>query len=118
VDLPGYGHASVAAGARESWGPLGETLQTRQSLCGLLLIVDSRRGVGPMDFQFLEWAGLPEEQTHVLLSKADKMGRGAGLDVLRASRAGLAGKASCQLFSALKGTGLDEARAVIKRWMA
>jgi GTP-binding protein len=118
VDLPGYGHASVAAGARESWGPLGETLQSRESLCGLLLIVDCRRGMGPMDLQFLDWAGQPEERTHVLLSKSDKLGRGAGLEVLRASRAGLVGKASCQLFSALKGTGLDEARAVIKRWMA
>ena len=77
MDLPGYGHAAVAAGARESWGPLGETLQGRESLCGLLLIVDCRRGVGALDLQFLEWAGLPEEQVHVLLSKADKLPGGA-----------------------------------------
>jgi GTP-binding protein len=118
VDLPGYGHAAVAAGAREGWGPMGETLRGRQSLRGLLLIVDSRRGVGPMDLHFLDWAGRPEDQAHVLLSKTDKLGRGAGLDALRAARAALAGKASCQLFSALKGSGLDEARVVIRRWLA
>ncbi|MDR2215230.1 MAG: ribosome biogenesis GTP-binding protein YihA/YsxC [Nevskiaceae bacterium] len=117
VDLPGYGHASVAAGARENWGPLGEALRVRESLAGLLLIVDCRRGVGLMDLHFLDWAGRPAEQTHVLLSKADKLGRGAGLTALRAAQAGLAGKASCQLFSALKGVGVDEARAVIRRWL-
>jgi hypothetical protein len=26
--------------------------------------------------------------------------------------------ASCQLFSALKGTGLDDARGVLRRWLA
>jgi GTP-binding protein len=117
VDLPGYGHAAVVAGARENWGPLGEALLTRQSFVGLLLIVDCRRGIGPMDLHFLEWAGRSEDQVHVLLSKADKLGRGAGLDALRVARASLAGKGSCQLFSALKGAGLEEARAVIKRWL-
>ena len=104
-----------AASTRASWGPLGETLRQRQSLCGLLLVVDSRRGVSDLDLGLLDWADLPEEAVHVLLSKADKLTRGPAQAVLREARVALAGRASCQLFSAQKGEGLDEARAVLKR---
>lgn len=117
VDLPGYGHAQVRAATRETWGPLGDTLRQRSSLVGLLLVVDARRGIGEMDLGLLDWAGLPGEGVHVLLSKADKLGRGAALQVLRESRQVLEDRGSCQLFSALKGEGLDEGRAVLKRWL-
>ncbi len=117
VDLPGYGHAQVRAATRASWGPLGEALRQRQSLCALLLVVDSRRGVGDMDLDMLDWAGLPATGAHVLLSKADKLPRSAALQCLKDAREALEGRASCQLFSALKGDGLDEGRAVLKRWM-
>lgn len=118
VDLPGYGHAKVASGARESWGPLGENLRRRQSLAGVLLIVDCRRGVGEQDLHFLEWVGRPGSDCHVLLSKADKLGREGGIKALREAGARLEGQASCQLFSALKGSGLEEARSVLERWLA
>lgn len=117
VDLPGYGHAQVRSATRETWGPMGDALRKRQSLCGLLLVVDSRRGVGEMDLGLLEWAGLPAEGVHVLLSKADKLSRSASLQCLRQAQQQLEGRASCQLFSALKGTGLEEGRVVLRRWM-
>jgi GTP-binding protein len=118
VDLPGYGHAEVRGATRESWGPMGETLRQRQSFIGLLLVVDSRRGVGEMDLGLLDWAGLPPEGAHVLLSKADKLSRSEAQRCLKAAREVLEGRASCQLFSALKGEGLDEGRAVLKRYLA
>jgi GTP-binding protein len=117
VDLPGYGHAAVRAAVRETWGPLGEALRHRHSFAALLLVVDCRRGVGEQDLGLLEWAGRPPEHTHVLLSKADKLPRGQSLAALREAQNALEGLGTCQLFSANAGTGLDEARAVLLRWM-
>ncbi len=117
VDLPGYGHASVDAATRETWGPMGEGLRERESFRALLLIVDVRRGVGPMDLGLLEWAGLPPGHAHVLLSKSDKLKRGAALAALKSATSMLAGGASVQLFSALRGEGLEEARKVLRHWM-
>ena len=98
VDLPGYG------------------LRQRQCLGALMLVVDSRRGVQDKDIELLEWSGLPAESLYVLLSKSDQLSRSAGLDTLRATQQQLEGIGGVQLFSALKGTGLEEARATLKRW--
>jgi GTP-binding protein len=117
VDLPGYGHASVNAATRQTWGPLGEGLLKRESFTSLIVIVDCRRGVSELDLALLDWAGRAESQTHVLLSKSDKLPRSQSIQVLRDAKVQLAGLASCQLFSALKGEGLDDARAVLRRWM-
>jgi GTP-binding protein len=117
VDLPGYGHAAVNAVIRESWGPLGEALRQRRSFAALLLVVDCRRGVGDQDLGLLQWAGRQPEYTHVLLSKADKLPRGQALQALRQAETDLQGLAGVQLFSAHSGAGLDEARAVLLRWM-
>lgn len=118
VDLPGYGHAKVNAVTRASWGPLGEALRQRGSFRALLLIVDVRRGFGEMDQGLLAWAALPAESVHVLLAKADKLPKGQALTALRTAQAALAGQASVQLFSAHKGTGLEEGRTVLRRWMS
>lgn len=118
VDLPGYGHASVPGEVRKKWGPLIDALRERTCLKALMLVVDCRRGLLWEDEALLEWSGLPPEGLHVLLSKADKLSRSQGLAVLREVQVQLAGRASVQLLSALKGTGLDEARAVLKRWCA
>lgn len=118
VDLPGYGHASVNATTRATWGPLGDALRQRRSFGALLLVVDIRRNVGEMDLGMLEWADRPPEFTHVLLAKADKLPRGQAAAALQAAAKQLAGRGSVQLFSALKGTGLEDARKVLRRWMA
>lgn len=118
VDLPGYGHAAVRAATRETWGPLGEALRQRQSFRSLLLVVDCRRGVGDLDLGLLDWADRSPAQVHVLLAKADKLPHGQAQQALREASVALEGRASCQLFSAHKGTGLDDARAVLRRWMA
>lgn len=118
VDLPGYGHASVNVATRESWEPLGEALLERESFQALLLVVDCRRGVSEMDLGFVHWAQRPAERTHVLLNKSDKLGRGEAKDVLRTAATMLEGRASCQLFSALRGEGLEEARKLLLRWIA
>lgn len=117
VDLPGYGHASVNAATRATWGPLGEALRKRRSFQALLLIVDVRRGVGEMDLGLLTWAARPAPAVHVLLTKADKLSRNQATLTLRQAEAALRGQASVQLFSAHNGTGVDAARELLKRWV-
>lgn len=117
VDLPGYGHASVNAATRATWGPLADTLRQRASFQALLLVVDVRRGVGKMDLGMLQWAGRPASNVHVLLAKADKLPRGQAQTALRQAQAALQGLGGVQLFSAHEGTGLNEARGVLRGWM-
>jgi GTP-binding protein len=114
VDLPGYGHAKVNAAVRESWGPLGEALRRRHSFSALVLVVDIRRGVGELDLAMLDWAGRPPAATHVLLAKSDKLPQAQAMRALKDARHALAGRGSCQLFSAHKGVGVDEARGVFR----
>lgn len=117
VDLPGYGHASVNAATRQTWGPLGDALRQRMSFGALLVVVDCRRGVGDLDLGMLEWAARPADSVHVLLAKSDKLPRSQAMKALAEAQGVLAGQASVQLFSALKGAGLEEARSVLRRWM-
>jgi GTP-binding protein len=117
VDLPGYGYASAPEVERRAWLPLIEALRTRASLTGLFVIVDSRRGLTVADEGLLAWA-LPEHRVHVLLSKADKLNHGEAAAVLRAAAAELSGRATAQLFSALKGTGVVQAQDTLEAWLA
>ena len=117
VDLPGYGYASAPAAERLAWLPLIDALRQRASLRGLFVIVDARRGVAAADVGVLEWA-LPHQRVHVLLSKADKLNRAEGAAVLRSASASLSGRATAQLFSALKGTGVGEAQDTLEGWLS
>ncbi len=117
VDLPGYGHASVNAATRATWGPLGDALLQRRSFAALMVVVDIRRGVGEMDLGLLDWAGRSPDFTHVLLAKSDKLSRGQAAAALKVAQNELAGRATVQLFSALRGIGLEEARKVLRRWL-
>ncbi len=116
VDLPGYGYADVPAAQRRTWGPLIEALRERRSLAGLFVVVDARRGLKDGDGDLLAWAR-PEQRIHVLLSKADKLTRSEGMAALREAGTLLEGRASVQLFSAHKGTGVREAQGVLEGWI-
>jgi GTP-binding protein len=116
VDLPGYGYASVAASERGTWLPLLESLRTRESLKGLFVIVDARRGLMEGDEGLIEWS-TGTHRLHVLLSKADKLNRSESLEVLRATSTQLAGRGTAQLFSALRGIGVHEAQETLAAWL-
>ena len=119
VDLPGYGFARVSDATRRHWGELLQSyFEERKSLEGLILVVDIRRRLTDFDHQMLALAdsvGLP---VHVLLTKADKLKRGQASTALLEVRKALGDAATAQLFSALKKTGLEEARDVLERWLA
>lgn len=74
-DLPGYGFAAAGRAVREGFAPMIEGyLEKRDALCGLVLLVDIRRGLGDLDrgmMAFLTARGLP---TLLVATKADKLG--------------------------------------------
>jgi GTP-binding protein len=115
VDLPGYGYASAPEAERRAWPLLIEALRARASLRGLFVIVDSRRGLTEADEALLSWAA-PGQRVHVLLSKADKLSRSEAAAALRAAAATLADRATAQLFSALEGTGVEQAQDTLAAW--
>jgi len=121
VDLPGYGYARVPEALRTHWeATLGEFLQTRRSLCGLVLVMDARHPMTARDERMLGWFRPTGRPVHVLLTKADKLNRreqALTLENVRARLAALGGHASAQLFSSPDRSGLEEAEAVIAGWL-
>jgi GTP-binding protein len=115
VDLPGYGFARVTAAVQERWErTLSTYLLERQSLVGLVLTVDVRRGLGPLDRQLLEWLRPRELPLIVLLTKADKLSRGAGLAAEHTAARELGEAAHVVKFSAIDREGVEQARG----WLA
>lgn len=114
VDLPGYGFARVPAEIQAHWQAfLTRYFEVRQSLGGVIIIMDVRHPLRDLDWLMLEWTASRGLRVHVLLTKADKLSRSEGLKTLKDVRTGLAGRATVQLFSAVTNDGLDEARGTL-----
>lgn len=119
VDLPGYGYAKVPEAERLKWGQLLDGyLSTRQSLAGLIMVMDIRHPLTDYDQQLLSYAAPIQLPVHVLLSKADKLKRGAAAKSLAETRKGLQGWGTVQLFSAHSGDGVDEAQKLLADWLS
>lgn len=121
VDLPGFGYARVPQVMKEQWQRnLSEYLHIRQSLRGLILMMDCRHPLTHYDQHILVWCADVGLVAHILLTKSDKLKRGAAGNTLLAVRKRLPefhADASVQLFSALKKTGVDQARQVLSDWL-
>jgi GTP-binding protein len=121
VDLPGYGYAKVPEAMRKHWQlVLAAYLSQRSSLYGLVLVMDSRHPLTPLDRQMLDWFGPTGKPIHVLLTKSDKMSRSEAMRTLATVRKELQqtwGNSSVQLFSSLKKQGVEEAEKVIGAWL-
>lgn len=121
VDLPGYGFAKVPLAVKREWTrQLEHYLQQRQSLRGLILLMDVRHPLQPFDQQMLQWAVAAEMPVHILLTKADKLKRGAASQALLGLRRDLSpygDLVSAQLFSALKHQGHEQLIAVLNAWL-
>jgi GTP-binding protein len=122
VDLPGYGYAKVPRGMRNEWEQLiSGYLQLRPALRGLIVVMDIRHPMKDLDRQLLAWFAGTGKPAHVLLAKADKLGRQQAVEQLRNTSKILAAEfpaVTVQLFSAQARVGLDEAEAVMNRWYA
>lgn len=118
VDLPGYGYAKVPMSVKDHWHRhLDDYLRARQSLRGMVLLMDIRHPMKEFDEMMLEWssqAGLP---VHILLTKADKLKRGGQQAALLGLQRSLPDNATAQVFSATKKMGLETLSATIGAWL-
>ena len=121
VDLPGYGFAKVPVAVKEAWQKLmSQYISRQQTLKGLVVIMDIRHPLNEYDWQMLEWCQHYQLPTHILLTKADKLKRGAQQNSKLKTQKQLkdAGiNASVQTFSSLKKTGLNELVAKLNEWL-
>ncbi len=120
VDLPGYGYAKVSHSLQKEWQKsLTAYIEKREQLRGMFLIMDIRHPLTEYDQLMLNWVLEQNIPVHILLTKADKLNRGPALNVLQQVRGALkdyGDLVSVQLFSALKGIGVDEARQHLDTW--
>ena len=119
VDLPGYGFARVSSSLQDHWAKnLNAYFEQRTSLKGLILIIDIRRNLTDYDRQMLDWCQANMLPVHILLNKSDKLSRGAAKQALLQLKQLSEGfDFTVQLFSALKKTGVEEARTQLDRWL-
>ncbi len=120
VDLPGYGFAKVSERVKLQWqGALADYLENRLSLQGVILLMDVRHPLKEFDRQMLDWSHQIGRPVHILLTKADKLSRGAAansLQMVQREISQFGTSVSIQLFSALKRQGIDQAHQVMDGW--
>ena len=117
ADLPGYGYAKVPPKLKDHWRKLmTHYFDQRQSLRGVVLVMDIRHPMRPFDQQMLDWCGAAGLPCHILLTKADKLSRGAAKSTLLAIKNGLPEHASLQLFSVPAGVGREELITALNGW--
>ena len=120
VDLPGYGFARVPEAMKLKWQQAMQTYLTdRQALKGLVLIMDIRRDLTDFDQILLDWCIQYQLPVHILLSKADKLKRGAAKSALLKMQRDLKdfNGISIQLFSSLKRDGVEQAQQKLDEWL-
>jgi len=118
VDLPGYGYAAVGADLKKHWrGLIEHYLSRRAALAGLVVVMDIRHPLRETDAELLEFALDRGLALHLVLTKADKLGRGKRAETLAQVRRQVGEWASVQVFSAQSGEGLDALRDVLAAWL-
>ena len=123
VDLPGYGYARVSESVKLDWQRhMAEFLERRQALKGLVIVMDIRHPLTDYDRQMLSWGSAADLPMLLLLTKADKLKRGAvrstQLAVERETRA-LGGPANIRVltFSAPERSGVEAVQSVLDDWL-
>jgi GTP-binding protein len=128
ADLPGYGYAAVARGAKLRWQKvMADYLDVRRSLVGVVLMVDSRLGFTDLDLQLMSFVaprvGNGSVKLLVLLTKSDKLNRAETNAALASAQTVLGdiatdeGDVGIALFSALKKVGIGDAARVLHGWV-
>ncbi len=118
VDLPGYGYARVPMAVKTHWHQhLDDYLRNRTCLKGLVLLMDIRHPLREFDEMLLNWGQEVKIPLHILLTKADKLKRGARNSALFQTRSKLADNVTIQLFSSKDKLGLDELTSTLSRWL-
>ena len=119
VDLPGYGYAKVDTSTRNMWKKLLDYyLQERLSLRGIFLIIDVRHPLKEFDRLMMKYCETNNLALHVILNKSDKLSKNQASKAMDGINKEITTiNASMQLFSALKGEGVKEARHKLAEWL-
>jgi GTP-binding protein len=121
VDLPGYGYARVPENIRRHWGELVEGyLGKRESLCGLIALMDIRHAFTKLDLQLLDWFSITKKPAHILLTKSDKLTPAQARKALVAAQKivmDLYPQYDVQLFSSETSMGVERTRRIISTWL-
>jgi GTP-binding protein len=122
IDLPGYGFAKVPLEMKKKWQKaLGEYLEKRESLKGLVVLMDIRHPLKDLDMDLIEWAVDGNLPVLSLLTKCDKLSQGKrSTEVLKVKKilGSLNGDIKVQAFSSLKRTGSEQADTIICNWFS
>ncbi|WP_223789656.1 ribosome biogenesis GTP-binding protein YihA/YsxC [Marinicella meishanensis] len=120
VDLPGYGYAKVPAKMKKHWDKeIDSYLMNRQSLIGVVIIMDIRHPMKKFDEQMLTWAHQSGLHSHVLLNKADKLNNNDIKKTLMQVNQQIkqySQSTTCQVFSALRRQGTAELSQILTPW--
>jgi GTP-binding protein len=121
VDLPGYGFARVSQAIKANWQALmGRYLEQRRCLRGLVVVMDIRHPLTEFDRRMIAWGVAAQRPMLLLLTKADKLGRGAAQSTVAQVRRSVADAGApvlVQAFSATNRLGLDEAQGQLSQWL-
>ena len=120
VDLPGYGFAQAPQAQRSQWEELvGGYVAQRQTLVGIVIVMDARRPLMPGDEALIAFVE-SESSFHFLLTKSDQLNNAekkAALGAAQQRAAQIGSQATAQLFSALKREGIDELAYILSGWL-
>ncbi|WP_058519678.1 ribosome biogenesis GTP-binding protein YihA/YsxC [Legionella tucsonensis] len=120
VDLPGYGYAKVPLQVKMDWQKnLAHYLEVRQSLKGLILLMDIRHPLKDLDLMMVDWALERELPVHILLTKSDKLSRSEVKNTLSKVRKHYelaVHLITVQSFSSLKKEGIEDLIALLNQW--
>ena len=117
IDLPGYGYARVDKKTKQHWAREMECyFQQRQSLIGLVLIMDIRHPLKEFDRQMIDWCAYQQLPLRILLNKADKLSNGAAKNTLLSVQSQLPDNSSIQLFSAKDRQGVNALIEQLNDW--
>jgi len=121
IDLPGYGFAKVPLAMKQKWQKaLGEYLEKRDSLKGLVILMDIRHPLKDLDMDLIQWAADSDLPVLALLTKSDKLSQGKrSSEVMKVQSAlkSLEANIKVQAFSSLKRTGVEQADEIICHWL-
>jgi GTP-binding protein len=125
ADLPGYGYAAVPRELKAHWQAfLGRYLATRQALVGLVLVVDTRHGLGGLDRQVLDGFLPSGRPVLILATKVDKLAPAAQRAAMTAIASdvaaaypGHADAVTVVPFSATRRIGIGEAESLLGEWL-
>jgi len=122
VDLPGYGYAKVPMAMQLNWRKhLNQYLEVRQSLAGLVLVMDIRHPLKEFDRMIIDWCIASDLPLHLLLTKADKLKKNGIMKAKTEVKKGLPehpqGLITMQSFSASKGDGIADLERQLVHWL-